>query len=331
MPLESGSRLGGYEVLTLVGRGGMGEVYRARDLKLNRDVAIKVLPDHLARDDERLARLRREAHVLAALNHPHIAQIHGLEDSNGVPALVLELVEGPTLADRIAAGPLQIREALVIARQIADALEAAHDKAVIHRDLKPANIKLTPSGAVKVLDFGLAKALAGDASGADLSLVTTEATHEGMVVGTAAYMSPEQARGQSVDRRTDVWAFGCVLFEMLTGRRAFARRYVVRYARLGIDERAGLDRGAGSGSRECHTADPALSREGSETPIPRYRRRAHRDRGRRRRAGARPRRRSPANRVVSRRTAIGTLAGAAAGAAAMGAFAFGRDRNAAAP
>jgi serine/threonine protein kinase len=159
MALESGSRLESYEVVTLIGRGGMGEVYRARDLKLNRDVALKVLSDDVARDSARLARLHREAQLLAALNHPHIGQIHGLEDSTGVPALVLELVDGPTVADRIKAGPLEFREALHVAGQIAEALEAAHDKGVIHRDLKPANIKLTTDGSVKVLDFGLAKAL----------------------------------------------------------------------------------------------------------------------------------------------------------------------------
>jgi hypothetical protein len=326
MPLESGSRLGGYEVLTLLGRGGMGEVYRARDLKLNREVAIKVLPDHLVLDGDRLTRLRREAHVLAALNHPHIAQIHGLEDSNGVPALVLELVEGPTLADRIAAGPLPIRETLVIARQIADALEAAHDKAVIHRDLKPANIKLTPSGAVKVLDFGLAKALAGGASGADLSLVTTEGTHEGMVVGTAAYMSPEQARGQSVDRRTDVWAFGCVLFEMLTGRRAFGGDTLSDTLASVLTNEPDWP--------AVPTAVPASVTRLIRRCLEKDLRRRFRDIGDARLeiedaadAPAPDHATVTANRVVSRRTAIGTLAGAAAGAAAMGAFAFGRDRN----
>src|SRR5688500_2249213 len=222
MPLEPRSRLGSYEIVSFLGRGGMGEVYRARDLKLNRDVAIKVLPDQLSQDSERLGRLRREAQVVAALNHPNIAQIYGVEDSNGVPALVLELVEGPTLADRIGDGPLAIPEALEIASQIADALEAAHERGVIHRDLKPANIKLTASGVVKVLDFGLAKPLAGSAAGLDPSLLTVEATREGTVAGTAAYMSPEQARGHVVDRRTDVWSFGCVLFEMLSGERAFS-------------------------------------------------------------------------------------------------------------
>jgi tRNA A-37 threonylcarbamoyl transferase component Bud32 len=329
MALEAGSRLGSYEVLTLLGRGGMGEVYRARDLKLNREVAIKVLPDHLARDTERLARLHREAQVLAALNHPHIAQIHGLEDSRGVPALVLELVEGPTLADRMTAGPLQLREALVIARQIAEALEAAHDKGVIHRDLKPANIKLTPNGAVKVLDFGLAKALSVDTPATDLSLMTMEATQHGIVLGTAAYMSPEQARGQSVDRRADVWAFGCVLFEMLAGHRPFG------------------------GDSLSDTLAAVLTREPDWTAVPGtvganvtrlLRRCLEKDLKRRLRdigdarieiedamespiRGEIPVTSTPG---VSRRTAIGTLVGAAAGAAAMGAFTFGRGRNTAA-
>jgi eukaryotic-like serine/threonine-protein kinase len=327
MALESGSRLGSYEVLTLLGRGGMGEVYRARDLKLNREVAIKVLPDHLARDTERLARLHREAQVLAALNHPHIAQIHGLEDSRGVPALVLELVEGPTLADRMTAGPLQLREALVIARQIAEALEAAHDKGVIHRDLKPANVKLTPTGAVKVLDFGLAKALSTDAPATDLSLVTMEATQHGIVLGTAAYMSPEQARGQSVDRRADVWAFGCVLFEMLASRRAFR------------------------GDTLSDTLASVLTSEPDWTAVPStvgasvirlLRRCLEKDLKRRLRdigdarleiedaleAPAREDATAVNDRGVSRRTAISALAGAAAGAAAMGVFTLASRRTA---
>ena len=221
MPLAPRSRLGSYEIVSLLGRGGMGEVYRARDLNLNRDVAIKVLPDQLSHDTERLGRLRREAQVVAALSHPNIAQIYGVEDSNGLPALVLELVEGPTLADRISAGPLPAAEALAVASQIADGLEAAHERGVIHRDLKPANIKFTANSVVKVLDFGLAKPLVGSGPGLDPSLVTIEATREGTVSGTAAYMSPEQARGHALDRRTDVWSFGCVLFEMLSGQRAF--------------------------------------------------------------------------------------------------------------
>jgi serine/threonine-protein kinase len=202
----------------------MGEVYRARDGKLNRDVAIKVLPAAVAEDVERLARFRREAQVLAALNHPHIAAIYGLEESAGVEALVLELVEGETLAEKISAGPIPMDEALGIARQIADALEAAHEKGIVHRDLKPANVKITPEGTVKVLDFGLAKALTGDRSSPDQThspTLTAAATQAGVVIGTAAYMSPEQARGKSVDKRADIWAFGAVLYEMLSGRRAF--------------------------------------------------------------------------------------------------------------
>ena len=202
----------------------MGEVYRARDAKLNRDVAIKVLPEAVAKDTERLARFRREAQVLASLNHPHIAAIYGLEESGGIEALVLELVEGDTLAERIAGGPVPVDEALEIARQIARALEAAHEKGIVHRDLKPANVKLDPTGQVKVLDFGLAKALSSDGSSPDVTsspTLTAAATQAGVIIGTAAYMSPEQARGKSVDKRADIWAFGTVLYEMLTGRKAF--------------------------------------------------------------------------------------------------------------
>ena len=205
----------------------MGEVYRARDTKLDRDVALKILPAAFASDPGRLARFEREAKTLAALNHPHIAQIHGLEEFDGVRTLVLEFVDGPTLADRIAHGPVPINEALTIARQIAEALEAAHDQGIIHRDLKPENIKVRTDGTVKVLDFGLAKALdPTSAATADVTAsptITAPAlmTGAGMIVGTAAYMSPEQARGKAVDRRTDIWAFGCVLFEMITGRRVF--------------------------------------------------------------------------------------------------------------
>jgi len=201
----------------------MGEVYRARDQKLGRDVAIKILPTVFTSDQERLARFAREARILAALNHPHIGAIYGVEDTGPVRALVLELVDGPTLADRIQYGRIPVAEALKIARQIADALEAAHEKGIVHRDLKPANIKVTPDGVVKVLDFGLAKAASGD-TGADPSqspTITVAGTREGVLLGTAAYMSPEQARGQAVDKRTDIWAFGCVLYEMLTGRAAF--------------------------------------------------------------------------------------------------------------
>lgn len=216
--------VGPYRVVALLGAGGMGEVFRARDSKLNRDVALKVLPSAYEFDPDRLARFRREAQALAALNHPHIAAIYGLEESNGRQALVLELVEGVTLAQRIEDGPVPLIGALTIARQIAEALQAAHEKGIIHRDLKPANIKITPAGVVKVLDFGLAKTAVGDPEVTEASPAPDVAgeTRVGAVLGTAAYMSPEQARGLDVDARTDIWAFGCVLFEMLAGRKAFA-------------------------------------------------------------------------------------------------------------
>jgi serine/threonine-protein kinase len=224
----SGRRLGSYEVGQRVGAGGMGEVYRARDSRLNRDVAIKTLLPAVAGDPERLARFSREAQLLASLNHPNIAHIHGLEDGDGGPFLVMEFVEGPTLAERLKTGPLPLDETLAIARQVAEALEAAHERGVIHRDLKPANIKVTDDGTVKILDFGLAKAIdPGAASGeagsaANSPTITTPAmTQAGLILGTAAYMSPEQAKGRPVDKRSDVWAFGCVLYEMLTARRAF--------------------------------------------------------------------------------------------------------------
>jgi serine/threonine-protein kinase len=222
--LAPGTRLGAYEVVSLLGEGGMGQVYRAKDTRLKRDVALKILPDAFAADPDRVARFQREAELLATLNHPHIAGIYGLEQADGMRALVLELVEGPTLADRIAQGPIPPDEAILIAGQIADALEAAHEKGVIHRDLKPANIKLTPDDAVKVLDFGLAKMLENPATPAALSMSPTlsvHATYAGVILGTAVYMSPEQARGKTVDKRTDVWAFGCVLYEMLTGKPPF--------------------------------------------------------------------------------------------------------------
>jgi Tol biopolymer transport system component len=225
MPLTTGARIGQYEVLGPLGAGGMGEVYRARDAKLNRDVAIKVLPDLFNSDPERLARFRREAQVLASLNHPNIGHIYGLEDASAVHALILELVEGPTLQDRIDQGAIPLDEALPVARQIADALECAHELGIVHRDLKPANIKIRPDGTVKVLDFGLAKAFdVTSGSGPEVinsPTFTARSTMMGVVLGTAAYMAPEQARGRTVDRRADIWAFGVVLFEMLTGKRAF--------------------------------------------------------------------------------------------------------------
>jgi eukaryotic-like serine/threonine-protein kinase len=225
MALTAGSRLGPYEILTPIGAGGMGEVYRARDKKLDRDVAIKILPEALAADPDRIVRFEREAKTLAALNHPNIAHIYGLEESEGVSALVMELVEGPTLADRIARGPVPLDEALPIARQIAEGLEAAHEQGIIHRDLKPANLKMRDDGTVKILDFGLAKALdpiaTSNAQVTNSPTLSLHATMAGMILGTAAYMSPEQARGKAVDRRADIWAFGAVLYEMLAGRRAF--------------------------------------------------------------------------------------------------------------
>ena len=227
MPLNPGTRIGPYEVIGLIGAGGMGEVYRARDQKLNRDVALKVLPAALAGDPERLARFRREAQVLAALNHPNIAHVHGFEDSGDTHALVMELVEGPTLADRIAQGPMALTDALPLAKQIAEAMEAAHEQGIVHRDLKPANVKVRDDGTVKVLDFGLAKALMTDPSGIsggdamNSPTLTARSTQLGMILGTAAYMSPEQAKGRQVDRRADIWAFGVVLFEMVTGKRGY--------------------------------------------------------------------------------------------------------------
>ena len=225
MALSVGTKLGSYEVSAPIGAGGMGEVYQAHDTKLGRDVAIKVLPEAFAHDPERLSRFQREAKMLASLNHSNIATIYGLEQSNGASYLVMELIAGETLADRVKReGALPIEEALAICKQIAEALEAAHEKGIIHRDLKPANVKVTPEGKVKVLDFGLAKAFEGDAANADPSnspTLSIAATMHGMILGTAAYMSPEQARGQAVDKRTDIWAFGAVSYELLSRRPAF--------------------------------------------------------------------------------------------------------------
>ena len=232
MSLASGTRLAHYEILGSLGAGGMGEVYRASDTKLSRQVALKILPDAFASDPERRARFAREAKSLAALNHPHIAQIYGFEDTGPTSALVMELVEGEDLSLRIKRGPIPFDEAIAIARQIARALEAAHEQGIVHRDLKPANIKLRDDGTITVLDFGLAKALdPGSGRGAsgprNLShspTITNPAgvTLGGVILGTAAYMAHEQAKGRAVDKRADIWAFGCVLYEMLTGRKAFA-------------------------------------------------------------------------------------------------------------
>src|SRR6266542_5916838 len=228
MPLADGARLGPYEILAAIGAGGMGEVYRARDIRLKRDVAIKVLPSEFAADPERLARFRREAELLATLNHPNIAIIHGLEETADGIAIAMELVEGESLAQRVQGvrdSGFGISDSVRIARQICDALEAAHDKGIVHRDLKPGNIMLTHDGQVKVLDFGLAKIEAGVAGGpggaTHSPTLTFAGTQVGMILGTAAYMSPEQAKGRVADKRSDVWAFGCVLYELLTGKRAF--------------------------------------------------------------------------------------------------------------
>ena len=224
MPLSSGTKLGQYEIAEAIGAGGMGEVYRARNTKLGREVAIKVLPEAFAQNEERLARFEREARLLASLNHPNIATLYGFEQSDGVRFLVMELADGETLAERLRRGPIPVEDALPIFKQIAEGLEAAHEKGIIHRDLKPANIKVSSEGKVKVLDFGLAKAMSGDPVKSEVSespTITRDATATGVILGTAAYMSPEQARGKPIDKRTDIWAFGCCLYEAITGRVAF--------------------------------------------------------------------------------------------------------------
>jgi eukaryotic-like serine/threonine-protein kinase len=224
MAIQIGAQLGSHEITALLGKGGMGEVYRARDTKLKREVAIKVLPDEFSRDSERVSRFQREAEVLASLNHPNVAAIYDLQEAQGSRFLVLELVEGETLAERFARGPIPLDEALEIAKHICEGLEAAHEKGVIHRDLKPSNVKITPDGTVKVLDFGLAKGMESKPTSAlsnSPTLISAAGTNAGVILGTAAYMSPEQAKGKTVGRRGDIWAFGCVLYEMLTGQQAF--------------------------------------------------------------------------------------------------------------
>ena len=251
MPLSTGDKLGAYEILAPIGAGGMGEVYQARDTRLRRDVAIKVLPATLAHDPERMARFEREARLLASLDHPNIGVIYGIEENAGTPALILGFIEGPTLAERIAAGPVPLEESIEIARQIAEALEYAHERGVIHRDLKPANVKITPEGSVKVLDFGLAKALTGDGESSSASVANSptisptlsmRATQAGIILGTAAYMAPEQAKGKTVDRRADIWAFGVVLFEMLTGEPLFGGETIAEILASAMKEEPKLDR-----------------------------------------------------------------------------------------
>ena len=239
-----GKTLAHYQITSQLGKGGMGEVYQAKDLKLGRNVAIKVLPEEFAKDSDRVARFQREAKVLASLNHPNMAAIHGLEEYGGTTFLVLELVEGETLADQISRGPIHVEESLKLALQIAEAFEAAHEKGVIHRDLKPANIKVTPDGKVKVLDFGLAKAFAGEQEQLNLSnspTLSVAATQQGLILGTAAYMSPEQAKGKAVDKRADIWAFGAVLFEMLTGQAAFQGEDVTEILAAVVKSAVNLD------------------------------------------------------------------------------------------
>jgi len=226
MPLKQGTTLGHYEILELIGKGGMGEVYRAKDATLGRDVAIKVLPQELAGDQERLDRFKREARLLAKLNHTNIATLHGLEEHHGRWFLVMELVDGETLAERISRGPIVMDEAIPLFIQIAEGLEAAHEKRIIHRDLKPANIKIGPNGEIKILDFGLARVAEAETEssfggGNSHSPTLTKGTALGVILGTASYMRPEQARGKPLDKKTDIWAFGCCLYEALTGKRAF--------------------------------------------------------------------------------------------------------------
>ena len=256
----------------------MGEVYRARDTKLKRDVALKVLPATFLRDPERMARFQREAEVLASLDHPNIGPIYGMADSADSYGLVLALIEGPTLADRIAAGPLPQDEAIPIAKQIIEALEYAHDRGVVHRDLKPANIKITPEGVVKVLDFGLAKVLEDEpppSSLANSPTLTLGHTRAGVILGTAAYMSPEQAVGRPVDRRSDIFSFGAVLYEMLTGKRAFVGADHAGCAGSRSQERSGLVQASRGYARHDRQAAAPLPGQGSQAEVAGYRRSAN--------------------------------------------------------
>ena len=260
-PSWVGRTIRNYDILSLVGVGGMGEVYRARDRSLGREVALKVLPHEVSKDPERVKRLEREARTLASLNHPAVATLFGLEEHEGQRFLVMELVPGQTLAERLRHGPLPIRDALDVCRQIAEGLEAAHDAGIVHRDLKPANVKVTPDGRVKLLDFGLAKALDTAPSGVEPTVAAVEATREGTVLGTPAYMSPEQARGQLVDRRADIWAFGCCLYECLSGRRPFKGDTVTDTLAAVLDKEPDWGALGDHVPRRCHPAASTLSRE----------------------------------------------------------------------
>ena len=274
-----GNTLGHYKILELLGAGGMGEVYRARDAKLERDVAIKLLPEGLADDPDRLARLEREAKLLAALNHPHIATIHSLEEQEGSRFLVLELIKGKSLEEHLEAGPLGFDKALEVCKQIAAALEAAHGEGIIHRDLKPANVLITPDGRAKVLDFGLAKSFESAETEADLTrspTVNVAATQAGMILGTAPYMSPEQVRGTALDTRTDIWSFGCVLYEVLTGERAFGRKTIADTLAAVIEAEPDWDRLP----LDTPGAHRTVCAERSRPAPSRHRRCPHRDRGR---------------------------------------------------
>ena len=263
--LIAGRRLGVFELQGLLGAGGMGEVYRARDTRLGRAVAIKILPRAFKDAPDRVARFEREARVLASLNHPHIGAIYGLEDADGVNALVMELVEGEDLSQRLARGPIPIDEALSIARQIAEAVEAAHEQGIIHRDLKPANIKVRRDGTVKVLDFGLAKALA-PASDADPAL-TPSPTHAGAILGTFAYMSPEQARGEAASPQADIWAFGVVLYELLTGASPFERPTTADTLASVLGTQPDYSVLPSDTPADCSASGPPLSGKGSEAPV----------------------------------------------------------------
>ncbi len=325
MALSVGERLASYEILAPLGTGGMGEVYRAHDSKLGRDIAIKILPDAFTNDPERLARFQREARMLAALNHPHIASIYGVEEASGSSALVLELVEGETLAERLLRGPIPIAEATEIAGQIAEALEYAHERGIVHRDLKPANVKITPAGTVKVLDFGLAKVTTSNAlaTETDLSTLSVSATRVGVIVGTAAYMSPEQACGKPVDKRADIWAFGCVLYEMLAGYRPFLGQTMTEII-AGI-----LEREPDWGKLPASTPEP-LRRLLSRC-LEKDSKRRLRDAGDaclELQAAASAPEQGERPRLLTRRTAITTLAGAAAGTLATGIFSIRHWQNA---